>query len=196
MLLWEGLLIESGPSWCSHRAVCFPSNPLPPLLYLLTLLFVISVVQACSASAESAQKNRAVVVVWLSSRTTGQDAPGERGEPIGAPHEQNAPSRDSAVASVISQDLIAPPDLLRSLFPCFWETVSMMTAALFEPWRWQDVYACVPQCWCCFILLFCFGVFFSTCALLQCRPNTRFWGKMKQVRSRNDSDATQTCAIS
>lgn len=27
MLLWEGLLIESGPSWCSHRAVCFPSTP-------------------------------------------------------------------------------------------------------------------------------------------------------------------------
>lgn len=31
VLLWEALLIESGPSWCSHRAVCFPSTSPPSL---------------------------------------------------------------------------------------------------------------------------------------------------------------------
>lgn len=98
-----------------------PPPPCPSLLPLLSLpvdavVCRLSRSQACSASAESAQnENRAVVVVWLSDRT--RRTRRERGEPIGVPHEQSAPSGDSAVASVISQDLIAPPDLLRSLFP-------------------------------------------------------------------------------
>lgn len=41
-------------------------------------------------------------LLWLSGSVTGQqDSHPGRGEPIGAPHEQSAPSRDSALAKIL-----------------------------------------------------------------------------------------------
>lgn len=79
----------------------------------------------CRLSGTGLQRECTVSIktelLWLSGSVTEQQDKTHpaRGEPIGAPQEQSAPSRDSAPAAVISQDLIALPNLLRSLFPCF-----------------------------------------------------------------------------
>lgn len=75
---------------------------------------------------------------------------------IGAPHEQSALPRESALsknpASVFSPDLVVRSNLLRLYFPCFWEKGANDDCSIVG---WQDVYTFSLRAWACFSTCSC-----------------------------------------
>lgn len=95
------------------------------------------------------QHKQAVVVVWLGDRTT-RRPPGEK-------RADRGPARTKCtVQRFCSLQKPLPPSFPKILscgeiccvhaFHVSEKKAPVMTAALFEVWRWQDVYACVPGC--------------------------------------------------
>lgn len=108
-------------------------------------------------------------LLWLSEQ---QDKTHPaRVEPIGVPQEQSAPSGDSALAAVISQDLISWPNLLCSLFPCSCETAPMMTAALFLSGGGDRMFMLACPCVVCYYG--CYDFLFLHCVRPCC--NDTLW---------------------
>lgn len=88
-VLLKGLLMENSPAGVPMRP--YGSLQVPSTCWHRVCVLVIGLQPKCTFST-----NR---LLWLSGSVTGQqDGRPGRGEAIGAPHEQSAPSRDSALA--------------------------------------------------------------------------------------------------